>query len=116
MLSPSSMVLINRCDIYPAVTGRDVDGGTAYTYPTRTGASVPCSIQAQGVIEVVDDQQRVTQLNEYKVMFANQQDVSPRDKLVYVDAGGVTRELFVEAQRDEAGRGAAFTVRATERI
>ena len=116
MLSPSSMVLINRCDIYPAVTGRDVDGGTTYTYPTRTGASVPCSIQAQGVLEIIDDQQRITQLGEYKIMFANQQAVKPRDKIVYVDPLGVMRELFVEAQRDEAGRGAAFTVRATERI
>lgn len=88
-----------------------------FVYPsTPTFPQVACTIQADEIIEVVDEQDRITQRLSYKIMFAHQQPVTPRDMGVYVDKLGVQRTLFAEVQRDEAGRGAAFTVRWTEKI
>jgi hypothetical protein len=119
MRSPSAKVCTNRCDIYVAAnpTTADIAGGMVFAYPSApTARQVPCTIQATMIREVVDEQDRITQVLEYKVMFAGFQNVSPRDKLLYQDPAGTTHTLFVEVQRDEAGRGAAFTVRATEKI
>ena len=117
MRSPSARVLINRVDVYVAGPGRDSDGGVQFPYPPApTMKGVACTVQPGATGEIVDEQQRIAKLTEYKIMFASPINLSPRDKIVWVDAGGVTRTLFVEADRDEAGRGAAFTVHATERV
>jgi hypothetical protein len=109
--------LINRVDIYAAVAGQDADGGPTWTYPAvPTRRQVACSVQAGSVEEVVDEQQRVTQERQYGVMFAAATLVQPRDKMVYVDSSGVSHILFARVERDEAGRGAAFVVRAIERV
>ncbi len=114
---PSSRVLVNRVDIYVASPGRDADGGVQFPYPsTPTMRQVACTVQPGMTVEIEGEQQRITKLTEYKIMFASPQNLSPRDKIVWVDASGATRDLFVEADRDEAGRGAAFTVHATERV
>ncbi len=114
---PSSRVLINRVDIYQATEANDDAGGVQFIYPgSPTFGQVPCTIQAGAIEEVIDEQERITQLLHYKIMFSMAISVTPRDKLVYQDPAGVTRELFVEVQRDEAGRQAAYTVRAVERI
>lgn len=117
MRSPSSRVLANRVDLYLATLGQDADGAPQWTYPAiPTRAGVACSVQAGAVEEVVDEQQRVTQERQYKVMFAAATLVKPRDKFVYVDSSGVSHTLFARVERDEAGRGAAFMVRAIERV
>jgi len=87
-----------------------------FTYPTApTYPQVPCTAQAQGFAEVVDDQQRITQIVEWKILLGTAIVVSPRDKLVFIDQADGIHTMFVEASRDEAGRGSAFTIRAVER-
>lgn len=114
MRSPSARCLINHVDVYVAVIGRDKDGGTIYTYPVLTFPSVACTVQAQGFAEVVDDQQRVTKQVDYKIMFAQPMNLQPRAKIIWADSTGSLHYLFYAADRDEAGRGAAFTVHAME--
>lgn len=117
MPSPSAAVLVNTVDIYRAIPGQDADGAPQFTYPGNpTLAQVPCTVQAMAVNEVIDEQQRITQEREYKVMFAAATLAGPRDKIIYVDWSGVTHTLFAHIERDEAGRGAAFVVRAIERV
>lgn len=119
MRSPSARVLKDRIDIFQAIrpVGADSAGGVVFIYPpTPTFSQVACTIQAVEILEIVDEQERITQYKSYKIMFASQQRVSPRDKGIYVDTLGVQRTLFAEVQRDEAGRGAAFTVRWNEKV
>lgn len=119
MRSPSARVRKDRLDIYQAIspTMGDSAGGMVIIYPPfPTFGQVPCTIQAGEILEIVDEQDRITQYLSYKIMFARQQPVTPRDKGVYVDPLGVQRILFADVQRDEAGRGAAFTVRWTEKV
>lgn len=117
MRSPSARVLANRADIYAATSAQDGVGGPEFTYPDiATYLAEPCSIQAGAVEEIVDEQQRVTQERQYKVMFGRQLGAAPRYKLKYVDSLGVSHTLFARVERDEAGRGAAFVVRAIERV
>lgn len=117
MRSPTARILINSVNVFKATMGRDTDGGVSYTYPTSPSlAGWKCSVQFGGVAEVVDDQNRVAQVNQYSIISASNPGVSPRDKLVWIDNGGVTRTLFAQATTDEAGRGAAFVVHAIERL
>lgn len=114
MRSPSAKVLDNTCDIYQSSAGRDADGGVQFPYPTLpTYAQVPCTAQAQGFSEI-EDQGRITQIVEWKIMFGSFIGLSSRDKIVWTAADG-PHIAFVEADRDDVGRGAAFVVRATER-
>lgn len=117
MRNPSARVLINRVDVYPGTLVVDAAGGSSWAYPsTPTYSQKPCTAQAVGIREVVDDQDRITQLVEWKIMFGSFVSVDVRDRLNFEQPAGVSHEAFVEVSRDEAGRGAAFTVRATERI
>jgi hypothetical protein len=119
MRSPSIRVRKNSVDIYNALPSPQADGvgGPVWTYPpTPSCRGVRCTAQAGSIAEVVDDQDRVTRVIEWKMMFASQQVIKPRDKIIYVDAGCVTHTIYVEIQRDEAGRGGAFTVHLIERI
>jgi hypothetical protein len=117
MRSLSTRVLDNICQVYAPIQGQDTDGGPQWTYAgIPTLADQPCSTQAQEIEELIDDQNRVTRYLRYKVMFGSPINLRPRSKITYVDAVGVTRILFAQVTRDEAGRGAAFVVRAVERI
>ena len=115
MLSPSGQVLENAIDIYRAILGQDSAGGPQYPdFPSQI--AVPCSIQPREVDEIVDEQNRVTQVQYYHVFFSDDPGVRARDMMQYTDARGNTRILFARATRDEGGRGAIFVVRAIERI
>lgn len=117
MRSPSAKVLRNRCDIYPSTPGRDADGGVQFPYAaTPQFSQVPCTAQAITFAEVEDQANRITQVTEWKIIFGAFIAVSPRDKLIFADGGDVLHTAFVEASRDEANRGAAFTIRAVERV
>ena len=116
MRNPSARVLINRVNIYAAIPGRDVDGGVQFPYPPMpTYVKQPCTVQPISASEI-EDQGRITMIRGYKIMFGVPIALSPRDKIVWVDNVGNTRNIFVQANRDEAGRGAAFTVYAEERV
>ena len=121
MRSPSARCLINAVDIYVGTEGRDLNAGPKEIHPaTPTFAGVPCTVQVGAYREEpatdADGQDRVTQLLEYRIMFGQNYAVTARDKIIYVDSSGISHTLFVQAQRDEAGRGAAFTIRADERL
>ncbi len=121
MRSPSARCLINSIDIYVATEGRDLNGGPLEVYPaTPTYKGIPCTVQVIAYTEQpasdADGQDRITQLLEYRIMFGQNYTITARDKIVYVDGAGVSHTLFAQAQRDEAGRGGAFTIRADERL
>lgn len=121
MRSPSARVLINSVDIYVGTEGRDLNAGPKEIYPTSpTYAAVPCTVQVGAYTEQTatdaDGQDRITQLLEYRIMFGQNYGITARDKIIYVDSAGTSHTLFAQAQRDEAGRGAAFTIRADERL
>lgn len=69
-----------------------------------------------GFEQIVDDQDRVTQVYEWKIMFASFLGLTPRDQIAFVDGGGVVHTVLFEAIRDNANRGAAFTIKAIERL
>lgn len=115
MRSPSARILFNTVDIYAGVAGRGSDGEPTFTYPTLTKSQMPCSVQFIGADEVIDDQQRLTVLNRYKIYFKVNPAISPRDMIVWVDRADGTHTMFVEAVTDEAGRGLVFKVMAVER-
>ncbi len=116
--SPSSRVLINTVDIYRGIQGQDADGGYKLPYAsTPTYASIPATVQVGEFIEQFDEQQnRITQALTYRIMTGQPYVVNARDKIVYVDSNNVTHTLQAQANRDEAGRGGAFTIRATETL
>ncbi len=117
MRSPSGRCLINTVDIYRGVKSQDVDGGYKLTYPTVTYAQVPCTVQVYEMIEQFDEQQnRITQALTYHIMTGTPCIVNARDKIIYIDFSFVVHTLQAQVNRDEAGRGAAFTIRATETL
>lgn len=114
MRKPSARVLIQSCAIYAATPGQDRGGGYTPNYPaTPTYPNVPCTAQPQGFVETYD-QGVLIQSREWRIMFGGFRDVKLRDKIVFNGDDG-THTVYVLALRDEAGRGAAFSVKATER-
>ncbi len=118
MRSPSGRVLINSIDIYVGVKGQDPDGGYKLTYPsTPTYAAIPCTVQVGEYVEQFDVQQnRMTQSLTYRIMTGQPYAIKARDQIKWTDNAGVVHTLMTEANRDEAGRGGAFTIRATETL
>ncbi len=116
MRSPSARVLENRVDYFLGVNARDIDGGFGSVIPlVPTGISVPSSVQYIGTEEVIDAQNRLTNVNVYMIMFGQPTGLSPRDLIRWVD-GAKTRILYVQGSPpSEAGRQGAFTVRAIEK-
>lgn len=125
MRSPSSRCLINRVDVYPAINGQDADGAVQFTYAqTATYESLPCTVQVMDYEEVVEEstsmgdsgQRRITRLLHYRILFGAYVRGLSRAKVIWIDNNRVTHTLFTQASRDEAGRGAAFTIKAVERL
>jgi hypothetical protein len=111
---PSPRIVKDRISIYPALSGPDIDGGPQYVYsPTPSVSGVPASVQYVETGEV-EDLNRVSQVNWYKVVFTSQSSPNLRDKIVWVEQG-VTHNLIIAAiPPSEAGRGSCFIVRAHE--
>ena len=55
-------------------------------------------------------------LVEWKIIFAKYQVINPRDMISFTDPQGVKHAVFVEAERDNAGRNSAYSVRAIEHV
>lgn len=116
MRSPSSRVLNQRCDVYVPTTTQDRSGGYVPVYPTNpTYSEVPCSAQPGGFVEEFD-QGVLVQRKEWRLILRDALSVAPRTKIVVTDSARVTHTLYVLAERDEAGRGAAYSIKAVERI
>ncbi len=117
MRSPSGRCLDSTIDIYRGVQGQDVDGGYKLTYPAVTYSQIPATVQAYELSEQFDEQQnRITQALLYHIMTGQVCIVKARDKIVWTDKSGTIHTLQAQANRDEAGRGGAFTIRATETL
>ncbi len=117
MRKPSARVLRNRVAHYPQTPGQDADGGYQPTYGSASEVDVPCSVQYRGTAEMVDDQMRVSVVNEYHIIYAFSPGLSPRDKVVWADDTGLIRTFFVQSNPpSEAGRDSAVVLRCIERI
>lgn len=117
MRSPSSRVLDTPVDFYSAVVGQDASGGPTFTYGAiPTLADLPCSPQAGAVMEIQDEQNRLIQEREWKLVFGRPIGPKVRDKFVFVDRAGVTHTVFAHVERDEAGRGSTYVARCIERL
>lgn len=115
MRSPSSRILNQSCSVYPATRGQDTTGGVQFTYAVTPSQSLMCSSQPHEYEEVYDND-RLTQLRHWRLMFNADPGVRPRDKMAWTDKAGVTHTGFVLTSRDEAGRGAAYTVKVVETL
>lgn len=116
MRSPSSRVLANVADIYPATVGQDSEGGATWSYPAvPTQRQQPCSAQPVAVRETLENE-RITLERDWEITFGETTSVSPRDKLVVTDRLGVQHVIFAHAEQDQAGRGAAFVVFGVEKL
>lgn len=118
MRSPSGRCLDSAIDVYPGIHGQDADGGYRITYAaTPTYAQVPATAQVIEYGEVFDREQNIlVQGKTYRIMTGQAILVQARDKIVWVDKAGTSHTLQAEVDRDEAGRGGAFTIRATETL
>lgn len=117
MQGPSAAILINEVDIFPSIDGKDEVGGYAPTYAaTPTYQAVPCMVEADDMGEIVDDQQRITRLFIWYIMTDQRYNLRPRSKIIFVDDDGLAHTMFSEANRGEAERGGAYTIRAIERL
>jgi hypothetical protein len=109
-------VLNTTVNAYVGVLSTDAAGGVIYTFPTLTYPSEPASVQAHDISEVIDAQERITQVLNYRIMLGRPLALIPRAQILWTDRAGVTHTLFYEAQKDNAGRGAATTIKAVERL
>jgi hypothetical protein len=119
MRGPSTKVRKNTVDIYVANTlpQGDTIGAPVWSYPPiPTYAHVRCTAQALGLKEVVDEQERVTQVVEWLLMFSINQPVSPRDMVLYKDTADGLHTIFIETSKDNAGRGGQFTWMGQEKV
>lgn len=116
MRSPSARVLVNTCDIYSGTPTQDMGGGPQWSYPALpTLPRQACSAQPVEVQEIAEND-RVTRLRIWEVMFAATTNTKARDKLVITDRQGVQHVAFAHDEQDQAGRGSAFIVYAEERL
>ncbi len=93
-----------------------MEGGATYPYPSApTQAGVACTAQPNSYGQEVSDLGRVTNLTSWRLMFAHPIHVNPRDKIIFADQAGEVHVIIVDSSRDEAGRGAAFSIVGTER-
>ena len=115
MRNPSSRILKQSVNIYAAIKGQDRAGGPSYSYPVLTQYAVPCTCQPTGFSEI-EENGRLTVMRQWRLMFGRDTAAGLRDKIIFTDPAGVSHTLYVQATRDEAGRGMAYSVTATERI
>ncbi len=110
---PSARILRNQVNFFRAVPSQDPDGAPSYSQVGER--SYQCSIQPSKT-EVVDEQDRITILTVYELIFAENPNLNPRDKLVWNDIdNGITHTAFCNDTNNEAGRGMAWYVTAVER-
>jgi Tfp pilus assembly protein PilV len=115
LFSPSGQILANLADLFRALPAKDA--ASAPQYQERAyKQNVPCSIQPTDVELLIDDQNRITELQRYDVIFSQNPGLRPNDMIHYVDVLGMTRTIFVRATKDEGGRGVCFTIKAIERL
>ena len=73
-------------------------------------------VEADDMYELVDEQNRITRFFVYYIMTGERYNLKPRSKILWTDDGGQLHTMFTEANRGEAERGGAYTIRAVERL
>lgn len=102
------------CQVFPGTQSQDGTGAVQFTYPAAATQMLNCSAQPHEYEEIYEND-RITRVRHWRLMFVGDPHLSTRDKLIWTDSGNVTHTGFVEVSRDEAGRGLAWTVRVTEK-
>jgi hypothetical protein len=117
MRKPSTRCLSNRVSLFRFMPVQDDDAGVAANpYGAAFATSVPCSVQPADPERFLDnDTARLTEKTMYDVMFRDNYSLKADDKIVWVDELGVSHELIVHGNADQAGRGAAFVVSCEEK-
>jgi hypothetical protein len=115
MRSPSARVLIQSCSVYPAIATTDATGGIQFTYPSSASGAIPCTAQPREYEEAYENE-RVTLVRVWWLMFATDPGIRPRDKLTWDEPGGLSHTGFTRASRPEANRGAAWSVTVVEKL
>lgn len=114
MMGPSSWVLANTCDIYPATIGQDIEGGATFVYPASPSAQLACSAQPNEVVETIGDD-RMTRETTWRIMFGAPTGIKNRDMIIITDDAGVRHTAFAHIEQNQAGRGSAYVVYAVEK-
>lgn len=114
MRSPSGRILDQTVDVYATAAGSDADGGPRFT-PSGGATTLACSAQPGEFFETQENS-RVTKQREWRLIFGVPVSISPKDQIIHVDRAGISHTLFAEADRDEAGRGGAYSIRAVEKV
>lgn len=114
MLDPG-MICVNPVSIYSAIRTQDTTGGVQYSYATSATATLMCSAQPIKYEEIYEGD-RVTIMRHWNLIFDSDPRVRPRDEMIWTDFANATHIGFVQASRDEAGRGLAYSVRVMEKI
>jgi hypothetical protein len=114
--SPSARALSNTVDLYRFTGTQDADGGVAASpYGVAIATSVPCSVQPNDPIRLVDKTtMRIVERTPYDVYFATNYLLQADDKIVWTDDAGTVRTLVVMGSANQAGQGGAFVVSAQE--
>lgn len=117
---PSTVSIFNQAgwsiSINTPQVNTDEEGGYTPTYPSSPSqSSVSCLIQYIQDTEETDNLGRITQARLYHFFFPNEPGVTPRDKLVWTDSGGVIRTAYVQSSKDMGFFGVVYKVSAIER-
>lgn len=118
MRSPSSRCLANTVTVYRYSPSQDEDAGATFNQAMATilAKSVLCSVQpTRPEANYGEGQDRVSQVNQYTVIFPSDYGVNIKDVIVWVD-GTTTRTLSVVGSANWAGQSAAWGVSAREII
>lgn len=111
--TPSANALQSTVDLYRATVSQ-LGGGQNVSYPSTADVpAVACAVQAKSVAQD-NGEGRINVLTWFDVYFRADYGVAIKDKLVWVDATGADRQLFVVGTIDQAGLGRAFGVRCEE--
>lgn len=117
MRPPSARILGNVADHYAGSITLDDVQAPQYGYPAiPTAAALRCSAQPGAVEEMTDPHGRITRRREWRLLFAQPTGAAPKDRFVVTMPDGSTHVIFAHVERDEAGRGAAWTVFGTEML
>lgn len=114
MRSPSARVLKDTATVYAATSTQDRGGGYQPRYSDSPTSVLACAAHPHGFVATAIDG-RITQAREWTLTFGAAPGIRPRDKVVVSLADGV-HVLYAEANKDLAGRGAAWFVSCTEKV
>ncbi len=119
MRRPGSRSLNARVTLQHAQPGSDPDGGLTQT-PVTYQTDVPCAVGPGKPERDVEDFRRFTGLTEYELLFDDDPGLGLGDFILWPedpdDIDSKVHNLVVKGVANQAGRGVAWLVTATERV